>query len=1607
MKSHSPSWIRSARIAAMSLLAAYLLAGASTSQAADIWEYCYDGECFDDIKDAEAEMRADHPRGDLLKKKSTRLIGENTATPKTVLTYYVPDQPKESETTPPYYSLGTGQSLVCEPSDGPSGHEACRDEASMIENMYQYMKSVYPECGITPYTISGVFATPFYQIDSGRIFYSLPYTNPQAKRFEYQFNCGGGPGTHTWYISKWTFPTCPAGFSLRAGFSPTHAQPGLEPVDPSQMCRSNLAEPQITSNALHLVKCEAGNCNPTFPGSGDKFRAEADLVFAGRTFSRYYHSSDQSSRLPSLPEGWRHSYSDQILPITSYYDIPVVDDRGNYDIFRYMPNGLYRSETDPNRIFTAVDGVYRVIEADGTVKDFTSQGVLQKVYHPEDPGSLVTLAYDTLGRLSSVTDAKGRVLTLTYNGLGQLAAVSTTGGDEVLYGYDGSGRLQRVTRADASERTYLYDEAGLSAANRPHLLTGIVDENGDRYASFGYDARGRVVLSQLHTGSPAFPTHDRTELTYTGADTVTVTRGTGDTAEYSFTSNFLRRTTSVQDGRGATSKAYDALNRLAQTTDAAGSITQYGYADTYLNQVTEGVGTPEERRTLIERGPFQRTLSTTLQRKDGGAFVTSAVSRSAVGADGRTTAVCSVDPSSPNAGYVCGSAADAPAGVRQVSFQRCTSTDVATPNSTCPILGQLKSIDGPLPGTADTTTYLYRSADNLTGCGSIGPCHRKGDLHQVIAPGGLATTYAHYDLAGRPARIVDANGVATDLEYNARGWLTARIVRGIEDDLEVDDAFTRIEYDNVGQVTKVTQPDGAYLEFSYDAAHRLTGIEDNLGNTVTYQLDGAGNRISEETRDAANVLTHSLSRVYDQLGQLETLADALSTPTDFTYDAAGQVDTVTDAFNRTTDHDYDPLGRLKRSIANVNGTGPERAETRFQYDALDNLTAVIDPKGLTTSYGYNGLGDVVELDSPDTGSTTYTYDEAGNRASQTDARGITSLYGYDALGRLTGIDRPSPGQDVVFTHDAVPASCTAGETFGAGRLGTMTDASGSTQYCYDRRGNLVRKVQAVNLTATTRTVGYTYNAADRLVAMTYPSGAVVTYLRDATGRITGVTAQPSAGATPVTLVSDVDYLPFGPATRFTFGNGRALDKTYDANYGIDTITDSAVDGVDLGYTLDAMGKVTGLAERTATGATANRTVGYDGLDRLTSLNNGATLVQGFSYDATGNRTAKTTGAGTANYVYPTDSHRASHAGNTRTYDAAGNGLTIGGRTFTYDDAGRRVQHFISGTLVREYRYNGRGERVARIITPSPVNDQIVVYDEAGRLIGEYLKNGTRLREIVWLDDVPVAVLGNHGGSTHQYVLTDHLGTPRAIVHPASNAILWRWDLTPSAFGDHAAQTDPDGNGTAYTFNLRYPGQYYDEDTGLHYNYFRDYDPTTGRYLQSDPIGLAGGASTYGYVGGDPLSFVDLFGLKKVVLFHSDDLDYLRAIDTYRDDPSVCQVFAHGTKFGLSDLRRGRRKGEAVNYYNATKLADFLLASGCTKDMRVELNSCSAADGEDSIASQLAQLGVFKSVRGGTTTVWYDENPGGLGPTMLFEKVDPTVFPGVPDRSRPGEWVTLP
>lgn len=372
------------------------------------------------------------------------------------------------------------------------------------------------------------------------------------------------------------------------------------------------------------------------------------------------------------------------------------------------------------------------------------------------------------------------------------------------------------------------------------------------------------------------------------------------------------------------------------------------------------------------------------------------------------------------------------------------------------------------------------------------------------------------------------------------------------------------------------------------------------------------------------------------------------------------------------------------------------------------------------------------------------------------------------------------------------------------------------------------------------------------------------------------------------LISAIDYAPFGPALRLQYANGSEWTRNLDVDYRIQRI---AAPGLEVDFGLDAVGNIIALDQ-----GSQQHTIDYDALYRLQALRAGTSDIEGFSYDATGNRLSYSQPAVTQSYSYPSNSHRLDAInGASRSYTAAGNTSAVNGLSLDYSGFNRLSRVANSGLDLQRAHYNGRGEREHRWTASAP---RYFGYDEGGRLLFEGDSNTGALRQLfVWLDDQPVALLPQAGAYAGEvlHVHADHLGSPRVVTRPAAgNATVWRWALEGSAFGQHPADGDVDGDGVALEFNLRYPGQYFDSATGWHYNYFRDYEPATGRYVQSDPIGLGGGVNTYSYVSGNPIIGLDPTGL--VTCFYSVATHELRC---YADpDPNFVGPPAPGPSVSL-------------------------------------------------------------------------------------------------------------
>ena len=214
---------------------------------------------------------------------------------------------------------------------------------------------------------------------------------------------------------------------------------------------------------------------------------------------------------------------------------------------------------------------------------------------------------------------------------------------------------------------------------------------------------------------------------------------------------------------------------------------------------------------------------------------------------------------------------------------------------------------------------------------------------------------------------------------------------------------------------------------------------------------------------------------------------------------------------------------------------------------------------------------------------------------------------------------------------------------------------------------------------------------------------------------------------------------------------------------------------------------------------------------------------------------------------------------TYSYDAAGNIFDDDqGRTYGYNQASRLFEVYEDSTLKAAYTYNAFNQRTRKVIYEGAQSEATLYhYDVNGNLIAETDDAGTLIRAYVWHNNEPIAqITKDQGSDTLVYLHTDHLATPRTATDAAGTTV-WRWDS--NGFGATAPDEDPDTDSTDTVVDLRFPGQYFDAESGFHYNWNRYYDPNTGRYITSDPIGLRGGLNTYSYVGVNPLTRTDPTG----------------------------------------------------------------------------------------------------------------------------------------------------
>ncbi|MFY0992955.1 RHS repeat-associated core domain-containing protein, partial [Halomonas sp. C05BenzN] len=715
--------------------------------------------------------------------------------------------------------------------------------------------------------------------------------------------------------------------------------------------------------------------------------------------------------------------------------------------------------------------------------------------------------------------------------------------------------------------------------------------------------------------------------------------------------------------------------------------------------------------------------------------------------------------------------------------------------------GQLASIDGPRSDVTDLTTFGYDGQGNLT---------------TITNALGHVTQLAGHDAQGRPQTVTDANGVSWTLAYDDRQRLIS---------LTGPTGTTTFTFDPAGLLIGETLPNGATLTHHYDDAQRRVATTDASGHRLEHDLNDLGDPIATRMLDEHLAERWSEQRSYGENGWLLAITNALGYSTQLDHDRVANLIRQEDPAGDAYGVDYDGFHQPTRV------TNPLGRRADLRYDDAGNLIQVSDYRLRSTSYYHNGFGDVTRLVSPDSGETLFTYDEAGNLATRTDALGQVTTYTHDALNRLTRIATDDPAEpDVILGYD------NPGAEHGIGRLTSVTDGAGVTTFDYHPSGEVKRETRSVD--GETHTLSYSYDGAGQIDTITYPSGRVVTYQRDSAGRVEQVTTEKDGTST--TLASQIERAPFGPVTSLTRGNGLTETRTLDQAYQVDAITVPGILDRDYGHTVDA--NVASIDDLLA--SARHQAFGYDAADRLTSATGGYGAL-GFEYDHNANRTARLSDGQRHSYqVNRSNNWLLEAESQSYQHDAAGNLVQRGQDTFVYDSHHRLIEATVDGTIAT-YAYNVHHQRTEKRVGGTTTR---FFYGPGGELLAEIAADsGATQAEYVWLDGTPLAYLAD-GEIYHIHV--DHLGTPQVLTD-ATGAIAWEAHYRP--FGE-AITTG------SLTFSLRFPGQYHDAETGLHYNWHRVYDPQTGRYLTSDPIGLVGGLNLYLYAEANPVFFTDPEGL---------------------------------------------------------------------------------------------------------------------------------------------------
>lgn len=1176
------------------------------------------------------------------------------------------------------------------------------------------------------------------------------------------------------------------------------------------------------------------------------------------------------------------------------------------------------------------EGFETLITYSDTLTTITDTVSGKKIYLEKDTTGKIVRVYDDASRqatftynqniLTSICDLNGNTLTYTYNDLGQvLTGTDSEGTCYFTNTYDECGRV--ITQKDgvtgALESTLCYGDFISVATNRngkesvreydcDGLLIKYTDENGN-VTKYTYDERYNIVEETDAKNNAITKTYG----TFNTPICITDKNGNTTSFEYDDYGNVTKILYPAVNGvRGEETFVYNSRNQLIRHTDLRGTVTVYTY-DAAGMPASKKVGNKNAIQYSYQNGLL-------MSQTDAKGNIT----RYGYNAVGQMTSMTDAENNVTLYEYdACGnllkttypngktiittydgnhqktSVTDANGNRTEYSYNGNMKNDVITLPDNNTIRYEFDGEDRPVKEIdqagnvtmiqyddggrvisktfpdGSTVHYIYDEVGNVTketnskGAETVKTYDANGNVLTVTDDDGNVTS-CQYDARGKLIRKTNAVSGATIYEYSTAGdllsetdalgnkktytydaygnKLTATDARGNitrytydanDNLLTVCDALgniTTYTYNSLNQLISVKDAKNNIIRYGYDALGRRTTITDAKNNVFTTVYDGNGNVL--KTLDAkGNTVSQT---VYNCLNLPASVIDSTGKTSTYSYNALGKVATVTDSMNHRQEYSYNSRGQ------NISVLDANNGLSSAQYDNLGNITVLSGPLSGSINYTYDDMGRLISETTSSGGAISYEYNELNIRKKVTNARGQIKQLFYDANGRITGYT--SPEGSVSYTYDANGNVLTVTDSNGTitrqydalNRVTRYTDTYGkSICYEYDAVGNLTRLVYPDNTS-----VVYAYDTNNNLVSVTDWANRVTTYTYDVNNRVVGVTK------------------PDGSVTTTVYDNKQRIISTVERTSGGAVIT-----GFE--YTYDSLSRIVEekhLAENTKMCYT------YDNLNRVTkrqviSLDCNCVLSEeNYTYDAAGN----ITDAPNSCFAYDTNNRLTVFNTNATSYDLDGNMLNNGVQQFTYDSANRLIT-----AAGHTYTYNAEDVRIRNLCSDA---DTTYTYNTNCKLSQLLTKttNGVTTKYVYGN-----GLIGEEVSGAFKTYHFDFRGSTVAITDENGNIIdTFKYD-TYGNLTEHIGNSE-----VIFGYNGR-DGVVTDKN-GLIYMRARYYSPAMRRFVNADilhgEISDSASLNRYSYVNGNPVSFVDPFGLEasRGTLIYNDNEYEIEIPDPY-------------------------------------------------------------------------------------------------------------------------------